>query len=82
MNHKRKALRLAFLYPGIFLMLAAVFGAFASLSSKSVSVDVLENAIRGMTALTLLAISGAAIGFFKVKKLLFDLDTQTNASKA
>ncbi len=75
MNKKKKAaLRIAFVYPAFLLVLAIAFGVLATSGNESISRAVLENAVRGMTALALLAVSGAAIGFFQVKQLLFEPD--------
>jgi len=65
---KKEAIRLAFWYPCVFLVLVVFFGATASSADGKLTPHDLDNAVRGMTALSILAISLAVLGYMKLKK--------------
>ncbi|HEX2854104.1 MAG TPA: hypothetical protein VHO24_12770 [Opitutaceae bacterium] len=67
---KKAALRLAFFYPGIVLGLVIFFGGVASSLASRMDVQIIGNALRGMTAFSLLALSLAYLGYLQLKKCL------------
>lgn len=68
-SQKKQALRLTFVYPGIVLGLVVIFGA-AAMSMKATDSHVVDNAVRGMTAFSMLAFSLAALGYLNLRKCL------------
>jgi len=70
-DQRKEAVRFTFVYPGIFLAVALIFGAVATLPSKSgVSMHDLDNVVRGMTAMVMGASSLSLLGYLKMKKCL------------
>jgi hypothetical protein len=67
---KKEAIRLAFWYPGVFLMVVVFLGAIVSSGSNKIAGHDLDNAVRGMTALSLLALVLASLGYIKLKRCL------------
>ena len=67
-TQKKEAIRLALLYPGMFLGLVVILGAIASSDAGKFTPHDLDNAVRGMTALSTLAVSTAVLGYLKLKK--------------
>jgi hypothetical protein len=65
---KKEAVRLAFWYPGVFLMAAVFLGVIISSGSNKIPVHNLDNAVRGMTALSMLALVLASWGYIKLKR--------------
>jgi hypothetical protein len=65
---RKEALRLVFLYPGVLLLVALLFGALAS--GKQVSAHQLDLTVRGMTALVMAAFSIALMGYLKLRGCL------------
>ena len=67
---KKEAVRLAFWYPGVFLVVVVGFGAIASSGSAKIGAHDLDNAVRGMTALSMLALALASLGYIKLRRCL------------
>jgi hypothetical protein len=69
-TEKKEAFRLAFCYPGVLLVIAVLLGAIISSGSHKISLHDLGNAVRGLTALSMLALVLASLGYIKLKRCL------------
>ena len=70
-DQKKEAVRFTFVYPCIFLTIAFIFGAVATLPNQTgITVHELDTVVRGMTAMVMSAVLLALSGYLKMKKCL------------